>query len=171
MIFIIVVTILYYSSAAYYGTQIDTTSLILLFINVICFQISAEGVELYRSWRGHRTPEMLRAAAITWMLSILGTMTMGYFFVQEIKTPPPAILLWFASSFVVLIMWRFVMRKFLFRIRKSGLNSRRSIIIGATQLGANVALQIQQNEHLGIKFNGQILLFSFIFPVCLLPIL
>ena len=148
------VTILYYSSAAYYGTQIDTTSLILLFINVICFQISAEGVELYRSWRGHRTPEMLRAAAITWMLSILGTMTMGYFFVQEIKTPPPAILLWFASSFVVLIMWRFVMRKFLFRIRKSGLNSRRSIIIGATQLGANVALQIQQNEHLGIQFNG-----------------
>ena len=34
------VTILYYSAAAYYGTQIDTTSLILLFVNVICFQIS-----------------------------------------------------------------------------------------------------------------------------------
>lgn len=49
------VTMLYYASAAYYGTQIDATSLILLFINVICFQISAEGVELYRSWRGHRT--------------------------------------------------------------------------------------------------------------------
>ena len=46
------------------------------------------------------------------------------------------------------------MRKFLFRIRKSGLNTRRSIIIGATHLGANVALQIQQNEHLGIRFNG-----------------
>ncbi len=76
------VTILYYSAAAYYGTQIDTTSLILLFVNVICFQISAEGVELYRSWRGHRTPEMLRAAAITWTLSVLGTMSMGYFFVQ-----------------------------------------------------------------------------------------
>ena len=27
------VTILYYSAAAYYGTQIDTTSLILLFVN------------------------------------------------------------------------------------------------------------------------------------------
>ena len=46
------------------------------------------------------------------------------------------------------------MRKFLFRIRKSGMNSRRSIVIGATHLGANVALQIQQNEHLGIRFNG-----------------
>ena len=74
------VTILYYSSAAYYGTKIDTTSLILLFINVICFQVSAEGVELYRSWRGHRTPEMLRAAAITWMLSILAHFDYGVLF-------------------------------------------------------------------------------------------
>ena len=31
------------------------------------------------------------------------------------------------------------------------LDTRRSIIIGATHLGANVALQIQQNEHLGIR--------------------
>ena len=148
------VTFFYYACAAYFGSVIDSTSLILLLVNVISFQISAEGVELYRSWRGHRTPEMLRAAAITWMLSILGTLTIGYFFVQNINTPPAVILAWFATSFVGLIVWRFVMRKFLFRIRKSGLNSRRSIVIGATQLGANVALQIQENEHLGIRFNG-----------------
>lgn len=148
------VTLLYYSCAAHFESTLDPTSLILLFVNVICFQISAEGVELYRSWRGHRTPEMLRAAAITWALSILGTLTIGYFFVQNINTPPMVVLAWFATSFVGLIAWRFVMRKFLFRIRKSGMNSRRSIVIGATQLGANVALQIQQNEHLGIRFNG-----------------
>ena len=148
------VTLLYYSCAAYFESTIDQTSLILLFVNVICFQISAEGVELYRSWRGHRTPEMLRAAAITWALSILGTLTIGYFFVQNINTPPFIVLAWFATSFVGLIAWRFVMRKFLFHIRKSGMNSRRSIVIGATHLGANVALQIQQNEHLGIRFNG-----------------
>jgi putative colanic acid biosynthesis UDP-glucose lipid carrier transferase len=149
-----IVTFFYYASAYFYGVTVDATSLLLLFINVVCFQISAEGVELYRSWRGHRTPEMLRAAAITWAITIFATLTLGYFFVSDISIPAPAILLWFASSFIALIIWRYVMRKFLFRIRKSGLNSRRSIIIGATPLGANVALQIQNNEHLGIRFNG-----------------
>ncbi|WP_334061747.1 undecaprenyl-phosphate glucose phosphotransferase [Alteromonas genovensis] len=149
-----IVTFFYYASAYFYGVPVDATSLLLLFINVVCFQISAEGVELYRSWRGHRTPEMLRAAAITWAITIFATLTLGYFFVSNTSIPAPAILLWFASSFVVLIVWRYVMRKFLFKIRKSGLNSRRSIIIGATPLGTNVALQIQNNEHLGIRFNG-----------------
>jgi len=149
-----IVTFFYYASAYFYGVPVDATSLLLLFINVVCFQISAEGVELYRSWRGHRTPEMLRAAAITWAITIFATLTLGYFLVSNISIPAPAILLWFASSFIALIIWRYVMRKFLFRIRKSGLNSRRSIIIGATPLGANVALQIQSNEHLGIRFNG-----------------
>ncbi|WP_334028718.1 undecaprenyl-phosphate glucose phosphotransferase [Alteromonas sp. P256] len=149
-----IVTFFYYASAYFYGVPVDATSLLLLFINVVCFQISAEGVELYRSWRGHRTPEMLRAAAITWAITIFATLTLGYFFVSNISLPAPAILLWFASSFIALIIWRYVMRKFLFRIRKSGLNSRRSIIIGATPVGANVALQIQNNEHLGIRFNG-----------------
>ncbi|WP_269519992.1 undecaprenyl-phosphate glucose phosphotransferase [Alteromonas sp. BMJM2] len=149
-----IVTMLYYASAMYFGSTIDAASLLLLFINVVCFQISAEGVELYRSWRGHGTQEMLRAAAITWAISIFATLTLGYFFVSEISISSTAILLWFASSFVMLIVWRYVMRKFLFKIRKSGHNSRRSIVIGATQLGANVALQIQNNEHLGIRFNG-----------------
>ena len=148
------VTMLYYASASFFGTAIDSTSLLLLFINVVCFQVSAEGVELYRSWRGHGTQEMLRAAAITWAISIFATLTLGYFFVSDINVPAHAILLWFASSFIALIIWRYVMRKFLFKIRKSGLNSRRSIIIGATPLGTNVALQIQNNEHLGIRFNG-----------------
>lgn len=148
------VTLLYYSCAVIFGAVIDTTSLVFLLVNVICFLIAAEGIELYRSWRGYATSEMLRAAAITWVLSALGTLTIGYFFVEDIKTPPLVVLVWLAASFVGLLTWRFVMRKFLFLIRKSGLNSRRSIVIGATALGSNVATQICENEHLGIRFNG-----------------
>lgn len=148
------VTLLYYSCAMIFGALIDTTSLVFLLVNVICFLIAAEGMELYRSWRGYATFEMLRAAAVTWVLSAFGTLTIGYFFVEEIKTPPLVVLVWLATSFVALLAWRFVMRKFLFLIRKSGLNSRRSIVIGATALGSNVATQICENEHLGIRFNG-----------------
>ena len=148
------VTLLYYASAFYYDSPVTAGSLLFLFVYVISFQFSGECVELYRSWRGHRTNEMLRAAAIAWALSMLATTAFGFFFFGDLKITPPGVLLWAASSFVVVLAWRFVMRKFLFRLRRSGLNSRKSIVIGATQLGYNMANQIVSNEHLGIRFLG-----------------
>ena len=149
-----IIAILYYLSSYYYGIHFSNLSVLLLLVNVICFQITAEAMELYRSWRGERTVEMLRAAAITFLVSAVVCLTLGFFYAGDIDVPPPAILLWFASSFLSLLVWRYVMRKLLFRLRKVGMNSRNAIVIGATQLGYNVAHQIIDNDQLGIRFNG-----------------
>ena len=61
-------------------TSVTTENLLLVCTYIIMFQLSAEGMELYRSWRGFRTPELLRAAAITWLLSLLGTFALGFLF-------------------------------------------------------------------------------------------
>lgn len=149
-----IVTILYYLSSFYYGVGITNLGLVLLFTFIISFQLVAEAIDLYRSWRGHRTTEMLKAAGVCWFFSCLISLTIGFFFVESVSIPTAAIILWFSSSFVALVSWRFVFRKFLFHIRRSGMNSRDAIVIGATQLGYNLALQIIQNEQLGIRFRG-----------------
>lgn len=51
-------------------------------------------------------------------------------------------------------MWRYVMRGILFKLRKTGYNSRRAIIIGATPTGYEMAQQIVNNSELGIRFQG-----------------
>ena len=149
-----IITFLFLVVTGFSHTSVTTENLLLVCTYIIMFQLSAEGMELYRSWRGFRTPELLRAAAITWLLSLLGTFALGFLFSPKVNLAPVLILGWLALCFFSLLIWRFVMRKFLFRLRKRGLNSRRSIVIGATQLGYNVAHQIQENSHLGITFNG-----------------
>ena len=124
-----IIAAFYYLSSSYYSVPFGNLSILLPLVYVICFQLSAEAIELYRSWRGERTIEMLRAAAITFLISAVVTLTVGFFFTGYIDTPSPAILLWFASSFLSLLSWRYVMRKLLFRLRKVGMNSRNAIVI------------------------------------------
>jgi len=149
-----IITFLFLFITGFSHESVTTENLLIVCTYIILFQLSAEGMELYRSWRGFRTPELLRAAAITWLLSLLGAFTLGFLFSPKIDIAPMLILCWLAICFFVLLTWRFIMRKFLFRLRMQGHNSRRSIVIGATQLGYNVAHQIQENGHLGITFNG-----------------
>jgi putative colanic acid biosysnthesis UDP-glucose lipid carrier transferase len=154
MVDLSIISILYYLSSSFYNVPFGNLSVLLPLVYVIFFQLSAEAIELYRSWRGERTIEMLRAAAITWAISAVVTLTVGFFFTGYIDTPSPAILLWLASSFLSLLSWRYVMRKLLFRLRKVGMNSRNAIVIGATTLGYNVVQQIIENDQLGIRFSG-----------------
>ena len=149
-----IITFLFLYVTGFSHESVTTENLLIVCTYIILFQLSAEGMELYRSWRGFRTPELLRAAAITWLLSLLGAFTLGFLFSPKIDIAPMLILCWLAICFFALLTWRFIMRKFLFRLRMQGHNSRRSIVIGATQLGYNVAHQIQENGHLGITFNG-----------------
>ncbi len=149
-----IIVFFYYLSSSYYNVPFGNLSVLLPLVYVIFFQLSAEAIELYRSWRGERTIEMLRAAAITFAISAAVTLTVGFFFTGYIDNPSPAILLWFASSFLSLLLWRYVMRKLLFRLRKVGMNSRNAIVIGATTLGYNVVQQIIENDQLGIRFSG-----------------
>ena len=149
-----IITFLFLFVTGFSHESVTTENLLIVCTYIILFQLSAEGMELYRSWRGFRTPELLRAAAITWLLSLLGAFTLGFLFSPKIDIAPMLILCWLAICFFALLTWRFIMRKFLFHLRMQGHNSRRSIVIGATQLGYNVAHQIQENGHLGITFNG-----------------
>ncbi|MDC8829568.1 undecaprenyl-phosphate glucose phosphotransferase [Alteromonas gilva] len=154
LIDVFIITVLYCMSGFYFEIAFTFAPMLLLFAYVMSFQITAEAIELYRSWRGHRTIEILRAVAIVWFFSGLITLTVGFFFGSKIALLPQFIFLWFCLTLLVLLVWRYVMRKVLFRVRKSGRNSREAIIIGATQVGLNVANQINENEQLGIRFKG-----------------
>ncbi|QJR80200.1 undecaprenyl-phosphate glucose phosphotransferase [Alteromonas pelagimontana] len=149
-----IITVCFYAAVFYYGLTLTTTGLVLLFINVVSFQLSAEAMDLYRSWRSSHTSAMLKNAAITWIISFAVTLTIGYFFSHSMTLAPGTVLLWFMLSALLLMSWRMIMRQFLFTVRRSGLNSRSAIIIGATQIGYDMALQMMENDQLGIHFKG-----------------
>ncbi|RDV28158.1 undecaprenyl-phosphate glucose phosphotransferase [Alteromonas aestuariivivens] len=148
------ITLCFYSAVFYYDLINTTTGLFILFINVVAFQLTAEAMDLYRSWRSSHTSSMLRCTGITWLVSSVVTLTVGYFFAHSLTLSPAMVMMWFASTLTLLLFWRMGMRQALFRVRKSGLNSRSAIIIGATHIGYDMALQMVENSHLGIHFTG-----------------
>ncbi|MCW8090408.1 undecaprenyl-phosphate glucose phosphotransferase [Alteromonas ponticola] len=148
------ITFCFYLAMFYYDLGVSTTALILLFVNVVTFQLTAEGFDLYRSWRSSHTTSMLRCSAMTWLVSCVATLTIGYFLAYSLTLSPEMVSVWFGTSLILLLTWRIGMRQILFKIRKSGMNTRTAIIIGANQVGYNMALQMVENDQLGINFKG-----------------
>ncbi|WP_137167947.1 undecaprenyl-phosphate glucose phosphotransferase [Salinimonas lutimaris] len=149
-----VITVCFYAAVFYHDLTITTTGMILLFINVVSFQMAAEAMDLYRSWRSSPTSDMLKTTGMTWIASLFVTLTLGFMFSHSVTLSPAMVMMWFAASLVTLTVWRGVMRQFLFKVRRDGMNSRSAIIIGATSVGYDMAEQMAKNEHLGIHFQG-----------------
>lgn len=144
----------WYCSFLLFSRAIESSALVLLFTFCMGFQIMAEAFDLYRSWRGSKTSEIIKATASCWAITCFFTLTVGYFFAEALSKSPFIVITWFTSSLIALSSWRYIMRSFLFTIRKSGLNSRQAIIVGATKVGTDLAKQITDNDELGIRFLG-----------------
>lgn len=144
----------WYASFFVFEIAIQYSELILILTFCMAFQIMAEAFDLYRSWRGSKTSEIIKSLSGCWAITCFITLTVGYFFAETPSKTQLAIIVWFALSLFVLSTWRYVMRSFLFKIRKSGMNSRQAIVVGATKVGMDLAEQITENAELGIRFLG-----------------
>lgn len=144
----------WYFSFYVFEIAIQYSELILILTFCMGFQIMAEAFDLYRSWRGSKTSEIIKSLSGCWAITCFITLTIGYFFAETPSKTQLAIIAWFALSLLTLSTWRYVMRSVLFTMRKSGLNSRQAIVVGATKVGMDLAKQITEYDELGIRFLG-----------------
>jgi putative colanic acid biosynthesis UDP-glucose lipid carrier transferase len=151
---LVILTILYYLVLSYKHVDIQASTSILLLLGIITFNLSAEGLDLYRSWRTQTTTAMLKMTVLAWTVTCLVVIVFGYFMPNLINLNNDIVMLWFAVSYPTLMAWRLVFREILFMQRKRGRNSRIAAVIGATPAGYNLSLQILENEQLGIRLHG-----------------
>lgn len=150
---LVIITCIFYVCHLYLVSFIPDNSIVALLIFAVIFQLVAEAMDLYRSWRGYSTTEILKNTGYCWSITCILSLTA--YFILGINTLNNAVLIsWFVTSAGALLSWRFVMRNFLFKIRQSGMNTRQAIVIGATKTGYSLAHQIVDNEQLGINFQG-----------------
>lgn len=151
---LVVIAVLYFLILFTRQVSIDPSSTVLLFVGIIGFNVTAEAVDLYRSWRTQSTTILIKYTAISWTTTGIGIIAFAYFFPSLVTYDEVTILMWLLATFPALAAWRIVFREFLFVLRKQGRNSRYAAIIGATPAGHNLALQLIENEHLGIRLKG-----------------
>lgn len=150
----VAITIIYFLVLRTRQLDIDPHSMIMLFVGIIVFNLSAEGLDLYRSWRTQSTTVLLKFTALTW--TIASAFIVGFAFFFPIITPyeQNIIVLWILCTLGALCAWRLLFREILFIQRRKGRNSRTAAILGATSSGYNLARQVIENEHLGINLWG-----------------
>lgn len=150
----VLVTVLYFSVLFGQNAVISSTSMVALFVSIISFMLTAEAMELYRSWRTTPSITMIKYVSVAWCITAFATTSFAYFFPVMVPYGNATILTWLLASGPVLVGWRVVFREVLHVHRKSGHNTRSAIIVGATASGYNLANQLIENEHLGIRFKG-----------------
>ena len=148
------ITLCFFAALYHYSVALSTSGLLLLFTSVVVFQLSAEGLDLYRSWRSSNLAAMIKTALYAGAISFFITFSVGFILPPTGQLPTQEIAIWFTSALVTLCVWRILMRQVLFTIRRSGLNSRSAIIIGANDVAINMANQMRENDQLGIHFEG-----------------
>jgi len=151
---VILITSIFFSILTMLGEKVGPEVMGILFVNIISYNICAEALDLYRSWRTASTTLMIRSVTIGWMISAFVTTTFAYLFPSIVNLDKFVVGSWLVICVVALTSWRVVFRQILFHHRRQGHNTRKAIVIGATASGYSLANQIIGNERLGIIFSG-----------------
>ena len=148
------IAFIYFALLWWRNIPVHPNSVALFFVSIISFMLIAESVDLYRSWRMESTTLLIRHAVIAWIITSFIVISFAFFFPSMAPFNQNTIFIWLITCAPALTAWRVVFRELLFWQRKKGQNTRTAVIIGATPAGYNLAMQIQQNDQLGIQFKG-----------------
>lgn len=151
---LLVIATVYLISLYWYGVAFNTEYQLVLLISLSCFLFLSQTFELYRSWRTSTAFAMISYTSLVWVVCCTVLITLAYFTKTGGYYSRVAIGLWFVITLISLNLWRVVFRKVLFHFRKSGLNAKAVIIIGATPTGLKLAQQITANPQHGFKLQG-----------------
>jgi undecaprenyl-phosphate glucose phosphotransferase len=114
------------------------------------FFFFARVYDLYRSWRG---ASMRREAArvwLAWLGVVLGLLLIAYVGKTSEEYSRRVILSWFALTPLLLTLWRVAMQFVVGFMRERGINTRSVAIVGARDLGAEVARTILESPWMGM---------------------
>jgi len=138
----------------YYEGGFQDHTIIPILVSVVSFMFFADVTRLYSSWRSASIKTELFRIFWSWFGAFVFVMIAIYFFKLLPGVRRLIILGWFAMPILLLFGFRMVFRSVLRELRKFGWNMRKVAIIGAGELGVNLAQKITSSPWMGIKICG-----------------
>ena len=151
---LVTITLIFFLVLTFRNIPIQESLLLPLLVSIVSFNIIAEGLDLYRSWRTQSTTVLLKSALMCWSISSIFLLLCVYFFPNLVTFDDRTLWIYLLAVSPAILLWRMGFREVLFFQRKRGHNSRSAAIIGATPGGYNLAMQIIDNGQLGINLYG-----------------
>ncbi len=121
---------------------------------IILHYLVAELSGLYRSWRGVSIKREILASLFTWGVNVFLLLGLGFFTKYSGDFSRRAMFTWFALAPVLMIGCRLAVRLLQRVLRTLGYNSRNFAIVGVTELGFQLARNIEKLPEMGLKLVG-----------------
>lgn len=138
-----------FGSFSLHPRELFIVGLVMLAVSIIFSRFN-----VYRPWRTSDIYNEVRLIAYAW----LSVATLGALLLYMTKTGATFSRIWVGSwwvvTFVIFIVLRLCLRTALRQLRKRGHNLKYVIVLGAGELGRNVARQIRENEWTGLQVIG-----------------
>ncbi len=121
-----------------------------LLFSLILFSRSS----LYRTWRGTSITGELWAATGAWATAFLALSAVAFITQSVQSVEVQWVTRWIVSSWVLLILFRIILRAVLRILRVSGMNRRRVVLVVAGELGVRVGGELSRAPWTGLDVVG-----------------
>ncbi len=152
--FLIIYTLLVVITELYPDASWSSTYSLLGLSVVIVFLFVSEVGGVYQSWRGVSYQAECLRLWVFWFCSILSLLVLAYATKTSEEYSRFVVGSWFLVVPVLLCFWRGMLRVFLRVYRSKGYNSRRVAVLGANEIGTQLADTIRNSPWLGLEFIG-----------------
>jgi len=119
-------------------------------IGVICLSF----LGAYRAWRGSSFSSEVRCVLVATLSTFLLLILSGFLTQLSDHFSRIWVVTWLISSALIILIYRFILRKTLGLMRTKGFNIRRVIIIGDGELGQEVAAKLMMTPNMGLVVQG-----------------
>ena len=137
-----------------YGISYDQPYQLAAVLGAAMTWIAMGAVDAYRPWRGARLWQEMQTILVAWFLVVAGFLFLAWFIKFTGQYSRLVVGAWFVLAPVLLIGMHIVGRIFLRVLRQQRRNSRTAVIVGAGDLGRDLAERILDADWMGIRIAG-----------------
>lgn len=137
--------------ALLFGIQWDNNYNLAVAWSIGLFFFFGQSRDLYRSWRGGTIRQEVVRIWLAWMAVILGLLFLAYATKTSAYFSRRLVLSWFLVAPFSVIVWRASLQMILGSLREHGANMRHVAIVGARDLGAQLARTVLEAPWMGLR--------------------
>jgi putative colanic acid biosynthesis UDP-glucose lipid carrier transferase len=135
--------------------NVNSKSTILIGLVAIgIFNIVAEFVGLYRSWRGIAFEREASCAMIAWTFCLALLAGLGHVSIYSTELSARNLVLWVTLTAIISLAFRIVYRWYFLWSQERGFNTRSFAVVGINELGIHLVRNISSAPDLGLRFLG-----------------
>ncbi len=123
-------------------------------IVVLVYFLAAEFTGMYRSWRGASLERELLCVLGTWLLALAILLPLALWLRVHHEWTARSTLFWILSAPAAMSAGRLIFRSALRWLRAQGINTRGFAILGVTELGMQLARNVEKSPDLGLRLVG-----------------